>query len=360
MDLIQAPAITRLRRKSSTLDLRTKLTVCEAVESIRGYPLELPLVVSGRAVGMIASDWTREVWFSPFSGTNNMLTQLLLAQRKMSLWCKNAFQWGTPLGTRWLDYWCVGGNPVGGTYTGTALTLRQFDDTVSGGLPHGGNVSTKVKNILNGWIYSNAGIGTAYLYDRVADYPGTTMTGTTQTMVNTLAAQRYISAGEPGLMVMPTITAQINFTTGGGLASMTYVNQAGASKSYPGNAVDYGFENHGQTASNVIPAECAMMDVNVLGTIPFVPLAAGDSGARSITNYASDTADTAGGSVCWVLCKPLALICNNALNTYAQYDYVRQVVGMTVIKDGAHLTFMAYNHSTAANLIAGGFDFGWA
>jgi hypothetical protein len=253
----------------------------------------------------------------------------------------------------WNDFWPVRGNPEPGTYTGTALTFRQLDDTVAGGLPHGGNVSPDTKHVLwAGLGGSNEGrMVMGMLYDRVGTYEACPMNSSTQTMTNTLTPQRYTTS----LGIMATNQVAI---TGASvvLSALTYTNQGGSSKAVPAPG-NYGFNAWNSTAG---PGQtAAVVDcggaVAAGGGAPFLPLAAGDSGVQNVISYTSTTDAT--GTFCFVLGYPIAYF---GFDGPALKDLFRACVAMERIVDGAHLSVaMLMNATVNINEFSGMFGAAW-
>lgn len=343
--------------------LRMNFTVGEqtafqmAVEAIRGLPLTLPLILDGKFIGLLRSENnSRAVWFSPFTDTSSIMTALYANQRTGQIWYKNVAIF-SPLATRWYDLWCVGGDPQGGSYTGTAATARPLDNTVVGGLAHGPNVSPLNKHIISGWAHAFGQPNVSYVYDRVLTYESLPLTSTTTTMTNTLPAQRYNGSGLPGMLLFPTLQTTLSFAGSGAFATLTYVDQGGASSSALVTSANSGIDTHSTNASNTVPAQQAL---NNSGSFfhPFLPLAAGDTGARSITSFTVASVASS-GLMCMVLMRPLLLVANSSSLNPSQFDFLRQWVQMPIVVDGAHISMMTYFANSSSPWFQGSLDFVW-
>lgn len=248
----------------------------------------------------------------------------------------------------WRDFWPVQGNPEPGTYTGSALTARQLDDTVAGGFPHGGNVSTDTKHLL--WCgLQGSGVGNhimGMLYDRVLTYEACPSSNSLQSMTNTLTAQRYTTS----LGIMATVQAALTSTAT--FSALTYTNQGGSSKTVPGVA------NYNITATGITtgPTIAAHMFTPSVGGQPFYPLAAGDSGVENIVSYQMAGND-ATGTICFILGYPIAYF---GFDQPDVKDLLRACVAMERIFDGAHLS-LAVNTvgQTQINEQTGMFGVAW-
>jgi hypothetical protein len=339
------------RRKTSVLTPARATALAMAVEAIRGVPAVCPLYLDGEPMGFLRSDHTGDVWHA--AGISDMVVAYQAGQTTRRSWVKQIGAL-SPLTLKYTDLWCVGGKPQAGTYTGTAATSRAFDDTVAGGLAHGGNVSPKQKFAKEGWIGSIGGPGVLWLYDRVLTYESCAVASGATTLTTSATAARYNGSGLPGLLVMPTIqTAMVN---GPAMTGMAYTNQAGASKIAPLSTL-YTLDTHVSTQTNLIGSGLAIV-TTANNPVPFLPLAAGDTGVRSITSFTCNGVDT--GTLCMAMIRPLVLLANSIGTISAACDFVHQMPGVDdIIYDGAHLSFLAYIHTAAQQWCMGSISFGW-
>jgi len=93
---------------------------------------------------------------------------------------------------------------------------------------------------------------------------------------------------------------------------------------------------------------------------PFLPLAAGDRGIRSIEQTNLSATHTS-GALAYVLARPLLTLPMAAIGVMTERDLVNQVPSMPRIHDGACLAWLLYNGAaTPANSgFFGHLDFGW-
>ena len=197
---------------------------------------------------------------------------------------------------RWYDLSPLAGTPIANTWSGTALNAQVPSETTGFGLYHGGNVSTDVKNLLNMGAVSavaTAVPSTLMLVDMCLYYPGISMnSATAQTLVNTNTLTRYTTgAGLRAALVIQT--------TAGATAhniAISYTNQAGtAGRTLPVTVAG--------TASAIAP------HITHSGTAannygPFLPLASGDTGIRSVQTLTLSAASLA-GTAALCLYKPI-------------------------------------------------------
>lgn len=253
------------------------------------------------------------------------------------------------------DLSCIGALPIANAWAGTALAWTTCTESAGNGtqifgMPHGGNVSTDTKHLMNmnAWSTAATGVpGTLTLVDMQGYYPGiSNNTTSAQTLTGTPTLRYTNGEGIRAYMVQTATagaTAQ-NF-------NMSYTNQAG-------------------TASRTMPATVACTASSVVGRInhsgvaannygPFLPLASGDYGIRSVQTVTMSVANT--GTFALVLAKPLASITLSVVGLMTEKDLLNQIPSMPVIKDGACLTWIwnAGAATAVATTFAGGIEVVW-
>lgn len=234
---------------------------------------------------------------------------------------------------RWYDLSPLTGTPVANAWSGTALNAQVPSETTGFGLYHGGNVTPDIKNILNMGAVSavaTAVPSTLMLVDMCLYYPGINMnSATAQTLVNSNTLTRYTTgAGLRAALVIQTTTG----ATAHNIA-ISYTNQAGtAGRTLPVTVAG--------TASAITP------HITHSGTAannygPFLPLASGDTGIRSVQSLTLSAASLA-GTAALVLYKPLVEIPITTASVYAERDLLNQLPSLPVIQDGACLTWLLF------------------
>lgn len=263
----------------------------------------------------------------------------------------------------WYDLSQTAGNPVANAYTGTALNAQVPTDTTGWGIWHGGNVSTDTKQVLNASAFSavaTAVPGVLMLVDVALYYPGINLLTTTsaQTLVNGSTLTRHTTGA--GLRAFMVGTALSGTPTGTPVMTMSYTNQAGTAGKAMGATV-----NFTAGAANVpTPGKIAHSGVAANNHAPFLPLASGDTGIRSVesvtmtTNYGGATTIT--GAL--VLAKPLLSIPIVTLGVAGERNTIFQIPSSVVIPDGACLSWIYFaGAATAASTsIMGHIDFGYS
>lgn len=254
---------------------------------------------------------------------------------------------------RWYDMSMLSALPIANAWAGTALNWRGCDEATGNGtqifgIPHGGNVSPNKKHLLNmtAWSTAATGVpGTLMLVDMQGYYPGiSNNTTSAQTLVGTPALRYTNGEGVRAFMVQTSAAG----ATAQNIA-MSYTDQAGnASNSMPvtvsctASAIA-GHISHSGTAANNYG--------------PFLPLASGDYGMRSVQTVTMSAANT--GTFALVLARPLAQITLSVAGLMTEKDLLNQIPSLPEIKDGACLTWLygAGAATAASTTFAGGLEF---
>jgi hypothetical protein len=240
---------------------------------------------------------------------------------------------------RWYDLSSLNGIPIANAYSGTALNAQVPNEASGFGLYHGGNVATDIKNLLN--MGAVSAVATAVpsvlmLVDLCMYYPGINMNlATAQTLVNGTPLSRYTTgAGLRAALVVQTTTG----ATAHNIA-ISYTNQAGtAGRTLPVTVAG--------TASAIAP------HITHSGTAannygPFLPLASGDTGIRSVQSLTLSAASLA-GTAALCLYKPLMEIPITTAGVYAERDLLNQLPSLPIIQDGACLVWLLFTGNAVA------------
>lgn len=262
----------------------------------------------------------------------------------------------------WYDMSLSAGNPVANTYPGTALTGVVPTEATGWGIYHGGNVSTDTKQVLNASAFSavaTAVPGVLMLVDIVKYWPGVNMlSASAQTLIAGTALSRYTTGA--GLRMYMVSTALTGTSAGTPVVTMSYTNQAGTAGRALGATI-----NLTAGAANVpTPGKITHSGVAANNHAPFLPLASGDSGVRSIETVTCSTAYT-GASVATaavVMAKPLLSIPIVTLGVAGERNTIFQIPSSVVVQDGACLAWIYFaGAATAASTsIMGHIDLGWS
>jgi hypothetical protein len=237
----------------------------------------------------------------------------------------------------WVDLSMAAGIPTPNYYAsepGVSAVLNPMR-----GVNHGDNKSPAEKYVesIELMTPSAALVGPYFLLDYLMYYPFIDLDSLEpQALENTVSVSRY--ADGEGVMAMMVCAAP---TTGGGSFTFTYVNQSGNTSVSP--VISY--TTAAASIGNIVTSQPAV----AAGIGPFLPLASGDTGIRSITEITNLTGT--GGLGTLVLVKPLASHVIYEINTPHEVEFVKDRPNLPRIYDGAYLNFIVQCASTVAAAI---------
>jgi hypothetical protein len=250
------------------------------------------------------------------------------------------------------SFFTLSGNPAAGAYSGTALAAAQMTDATQGAILHGGNVSPDVKLLANQIAMTAVATGVPgllYLVDLLLYYPQINMNvATVQNLTNGVSLPRYTTgAGVRAFLEITTASGATAHTL-----SMTYTDDAAnGGNSLPGtvSCTASAIANH-ITHAGVAP--------NNPG--PFLPLAVGDRGVRSVQSVQLSAASGA-GQASLVLCRPLATIPLLATAVPVERNQIMDFPQASRIEDGAclGLIFIAGAATGASTPFIGAIETVW-
>lgn len=246
---------------------------------------------------------------------------------------------------RWYDTSPLNGLPIANAWAGTALNWRACNEATGNGtqifgIPHGGAVTPDLKHLLNMNAWGTAATAvpaTLMLVDMEGYYPGIDMNvNTAQTLVGTPTLRSPNGAGVRAYLAVTATTGATAHNL-----SMSYTNQAGtAGRTLPVTVAC--------TASAIVP-HITHSGVAANNYGPFLPLASGDSGIRSVQTVQL-SASSGSGTAALVLCRPLAQITISVSGLMTEKDLLNQIPSLPRIPDGACLTWiLGAGASVAAN-----------
>ena len=247
----------------------------------------------------------------------------------------------------------------GGTYN-VSVSQNVSAQTISGvatpnGLYTGGNVAPDVKNVLNVSAYSaavNTMPATLMLVDQVAMFTVSSVTTTgLQTMTGTQTLPRYNTGAGVQAFIVPSVAMGAGSPT----IQLGYTNAAGvASRLTPASP----FLPIANTAAPVGSVIYSGTGGGKYG--PFMPLAGGDTGIRSIQSI-NLSSSMSSGSLVVVLAKPIFTLPLTSVGVASERDLVNQLPSMPRIFDGANLQWLLYagNVTPANSAFYGSLDVAW-
>lgn len=233
------------------------------------------------------------------------------------------------------------GSNNGGTYTvnnSQTVTSQTITGTATANfIPHGGNVSPSVKQLLNASMFSASATSVPTIFqlvDIIGFIPVSTVTSTSaQTILGSQTYPRYADGKGVMAYIVPIVV------TGAGTPTLTlsYTNPASAS----------GRLTPSTPSLPIATATCPVGQIIYSGTGtgkfgPFMPLQAGDNGILSIQSI-TQSATMTSGVYAIVLCKPVGLpIPATTIGVPGERDFFSQIPSMPIIPDGACLNWLQY------------------
>lgn len=247
----------------------------------------------------------------------------------------------------WMDLSMASGNPVPNYYAATPLIAAKLDPQA--GIYHGPNVSPSRKFLRTLQVFSNSANSAPsmwYLCDYCLYYPFIDMdaVGEEQILDNTVTLDRYTD----GVGIRPMMV-NVSPTVGGGQFTFNYVNQNGVAKTSP--------DHFCSAATNIATLTATTQSAS--GFMPFLSLAEGDSGVRSVTSVTFSVAN--GGLCALVLAAPLRTIRIREANVATEVESVLNAPDLPRVYDGAYLNLIGNTPtgSLVSTVFAGLAEFTW-
>jgi hypothetical protein len=275
-------------------------------------------------------------------------------------WQKSSF--GTTAHTigMWYALSQGGGNPPANTIfgTGTNLAFQALKDSTAGasGLWHGGNVGggTGFKHLLSAAAQcATASVAPCVLMlvDMLGFYNITSVTTTgDQALNNTVTLPRYTNgAGVQAFLTPSTVMGAATPNI-----RLTYTDEGGTAGSLTPATLPVG-----NSAAAVTQIVYSGAGAGKFG--PFIPLALGDSGIRSVQQF-NLSASYVSGVLNLVLCKPLMTLPITTLGVTAERDLINQFMSVPKIFDEACLAWLmlAGAATPVGSPMSGHLEFGWS
>lgn len=236
----------------------------------------------------------------------------------------------------WFDLSLSPGNPVPQYYFAAPLAAQPMARSTDGGLDHGPAVPGMKKYLqaaLLQVVTTTAAPLSLKLLDYLMFYPGVAMDVGVQELTNAATLPRYADGN--GVQIM---AVEQSSYVGGASFRLTYVNQAGDVAQTP--IVTCNTQISAGTIATSAPATAGVSG-------PFVPLAHGDSGVRSIQSVEWITGDV--GLIAFVLVKPIAPLSVFETTAPAETDFLLEYRVLPRIEDDAYLNFIAKPVGTLAS-----------
>lgn len=295
---------------------------------------------------------------SGFSSVDDLINEMTVNGKfKRTDWNKNTFGTTAHTAGTWYSLLRGGGNPPADTIlgTGTNLAFQALTDATANatGIPHGGNVSPDTKHIVNASAFSAAATSMPAVFvlvDLLGFYPITSVTTTgDQALNNTVTLPRYTN-GE-GVQAFITPSTVMGAATPN--IRLTYTDSDGNAGNLTPATLPVG-----NTAAPVTQIVYSGTGAGKYG--PFMPLAIGDKGIRSVQQF-NLSASYVSGVLNLVLCKPLLTLPMTTIGVASERDLLNQVPSLPQVQDGACLAWLMYaGAATPVNsAFYGHLDFVW-
>lgn len=279
-------------------------------------------------------------------------------------WNKNSFGTTAHTAGMWYLLSQTGGNPTASSIfgTGTNLAFQQLLDTTAtaAGILHGGDV-TSFKTLVNGSAFSAAATtmpAVFMLVDMLGFYNITSVTTTgAQTMNNTVTLPNRDRTGTGnGVGVQAIIVPSTVMGAATPTITLTYTNAAGTGSRTTPSSPALPTGNSAAAVTNIIYSGTG---VGKYG--PFIPLAAGDTGIRSVQSI-NLSVSYVSGVLNLILCRPLAYFPMTTVGVACERDFLNQIPSLPRIYNGACLAWLMYaGAATPINsAFYGHLDFAWS
>lgn len=227
--------------------------------------------------------------------------------------------------------------------TGTRVRVSNS----GGGLPGGLSAATDY------WTIRQSASTSTLATSRANAIAGTPIVDITSTGSGTHTIYLLLARYTTGAGVQTFVTPSTALGAGTPSIRLTYVDAAG------------GTGNVTPTTLPVSKASAAIGIVEYSGTGagkygPFVPLAAGDTGVRAVTQFNYSATHTSGVTNV-VFAKPLLTLPMTTIGVAAERDLLNQVPSLPQVQDGACLAWMMYAGAATpvSSAFYGHIDFGW-
>lgn len=248
----------------------------------------------------------------------------------------------------WADLSMAAGNPPANYYANAPLKAQAFDSY--DGIFHGPSQSPATKHLhkLGLMTPTAAMVGWYMLCDYLLYYPFVDSDVTDAQALDNTTAQLTRYTDGAGVRVM---AVSVTPSTGGGSFTFDYVNQDGSAKTSP-------VQTCSTTSANIATITTSQQNVAGMPGGPFLTLASGDTGVRSITGVTFSVPN--GGLIALVLVRPLVDLAIREINTMAELHTV-QCRPMPKVENTAYLGLIAnVAGSIAAGTLTGYAHFVWS
>lgn len=253
---------------------------------------------------------------------------------------------------RWHETMSTTGTGGAMTLTGTAGTGIVMDNSKTGALPVGADVtSSYTKHLESMTVYSPSTVltpATVVLTDIIHIYPSCVVVTTPSTLSN---HPTWTGTGDTRMTNAKGVLASMMLTTASSAAgqiTLTYVDQDNNTAQAQSGSL------YGPVAAHPAGAFFGQVPVTATAGPPWMGFGAGDTGVRQVTSYAINTNAT-GGTGCIILHRPICEVPLLAANQPSVFDFTAGPDAFPRIYDGACLGLLVnIGGALTTNQVIGG------
>jgi hypothetical protein len=229
-----------------------------------------------------------------------------------------------------VSLWEADSIPPGGG-SGTSLVGRNCGPSTTGALAFANPTAPDTLHLISAQAYASASsLGSLVIYDRLADVGGISMTTTAPQAITMGALPRF--ADGSGVQLFLEVSTTI---TGAPTLTINYLDQDGNSATTPALVCAANAAGRFAYSNNI-----------------YIPLAAGDTGVRSVSQLTCSVAGSAGVARL-VFARPYAQIPLLAAASVTEKDYVTQTPKLPRIFDNHCLAAFLFCAGTSTGTIYG-------
>lgn len=238
----------------------------------------------------------------------------------------------TTVANSFWSLWTAAGQPGAGAFGGTPLAARAVTSSTTGALGFTNPTGPDILQLVGFTAASSVAAGSPLMVDRLLDYAGVSCTSTSlQTMDNTATLPRYTTGA--GVQMFAEVTTTLGATPQ--TMTITYEDQDGNA-----GAVT-------TLAPVVSSAATRLPQVSF-----FIPLAAGDSGVRSITSVQFGGSMGA-GVLTLTLCRPVVELPIQVAAMMVERNMVLHTPRLFQVVDNAALSVLLFAATTSSGALVG-------
>lgn len=289
-----------------------------------------------------------------FSSLDDLVSEITTGKIAKFDW--NKVSGGAGTAGRWYDFSAAAGTPIANAWAGTNLTWTTCNELTGNGtqifgIPHGGNVSSDTKHIIN--VMATSAVATAVpgqlmLVDLQGYWPGISTNSAVAQNLSGTPSLRYPNGKGCRLFFVTTVASGATAHN----MSISYTNQNGTTgRTFPSTVA--------MTASAIV-THISHSGTGGNNYGPFLPLAAGDTGVQNVASVTFSAASGAGtGALC--LARPLLTLPLVTAGVVSERDLLNQLPSLPRVYDGACLVWLFYAGSAlgASTNFFGSMDFVW-